>query len=402
MTPRAITGLGLVCAGGLGWEAARDALRSEADTFCDAAWPAVTLPSGPARVAEVVDFDPRPLLGDKGLRNADRITRLLLVAARLGLVHAGLKSEGAFRAYGPDRVGVVGSTAYGSLEAIAELDRVAQLEDPRYLNPARFPNTVINSALGQVSIWEDLQGLNATVTNGPTGGLDAFGCAETYLATGRSEALLVGGAEALSEPLGLGMARREMLDLDPPAWGPGLPGSAGLRLGEGAALLCVEDLARARARGATVWAVMAGYGTGQVPPDHEEADPLACPQPEALEVAIAEALGDAGLTPASVDVVVSGLGGYRALDQAEMGAITAALGPEVAVVAPKGRLGETLGAAGAFGVAAAVALLHGDGPGRGALVRGTVPPGVRVALVTALGFYGNASAVVVRRAEDIE
>jgi len=397
VSPLAITGLGLVCAAGQGWQALRAGLSGETETFVAADWPSV---KGDARVAAVPDFDPKALLGDKGLRNADRITRLLLVAARLGLTDAGIKADGAFRVHGPARVGVVGSTAYGSLEAILELDRVAQLEDPRYLNPARFPNTVINSALGQVSIWEDLQGLNATVTNGTTGGLDAFGCAQTYLANDRADALLVGGAEALSESLGLGMARMDLLDTDPIAWGPGRHESTGIRLGEGAALLCVESLEGARSRGATVWARVTGYGTAQVPPEDDDTAPLVCPQPEALEAAIAVALHDAGLEAGAVDVVVAGLSGYGPLDAAELGAISRALGDTVPVVAPKGRLGETLGAAGAFGVAAAVALLQGDPSSAASRVRGEAQ-GPRVAVVTALGFYGNASAVVVCRAEEM-
>ncbi len=53
-------------------------------------------------------------------------------------------------------MGISSATAYGSLDAIAELNRVAELEDPRYINPQRFPNTVINAAAGYVSIWEGL------------------------------------------------------------------------------------------------------------------------------------------------------------------------------------------------------------------------------------------------------
>lgn len=394
MTPRALTALGLVSAAGTGWDALRAGLRGETTTFRAPQWET----AGASPVAAAHDFDAKTLLGDKGLRNADRITRLLLVAGRMGLTEAGIKRDGAFVAYAPETVGVVASTAYGSLEAILELDRVAQLEDPRYLNPARFPNTVINSASGNVSIWEDLQGLNATVTNGPTGGLDAFGCADTLLATGRARALLVGGAEALSESLCLGMARTDALDRAPATWGPGRPESTGLRLGEGAALLCLEDLAAARQRGATVWAVVSGYGTANVAPDDDDA-PLVRPSAEALALAIEDALRDAGLAADAVDVVVSGMSGHPGLDASERAAIDAALGIQVPVVAPKARLGETLGAAGALGVATAAALLQGDALAPDAVVRGTVGA-PRVVLVTALGFYGNASAVVVRRAED--
>jgi 3-oxoacyl-[acyl-carrier-protein] synthase II len=292
--PLAITGLGVVSSLGIGWEAFRDAYARAAEgSFSERPETVPRDPSPALRVAEVAGFDAKKYVGDKGLRANDRLTKLSLVAARLGLEHAGLKRDGAFTGPGADEVGVVASTAYGSTEAIAENNRIAKLEDPRYLNPARFPNTVINSASGNVSIWEDLQGLNATVTNGPTGGLDAFGCADTLLATGRARALLVGGAEALSESLCLGMARTDALDRDDPP-----PGALAARraraCGWAKALRCCASKTSRRPaqRGATVWAVVSGYGTANVAPDDDDA-PLVRPSAEALALAIEDALRDA-------------------------------------------------------------------------------------------------------------
>ena len=90
---------------------------------------------------------------------------------------------------------------------LAELNRVAKLEDARYINPAKFPNTVANSASGYVSIWEDIRALNVAVSDGNCGALDAFACADIYLDTDRADALLVGGAEAMSEALFLAFHR---------------------------------------------------------------------------------------------------------------------------------------------------------------------------------------------------
>src|SRR6202000_1485467 len=101
----------------------------------------------------------------------------------------------------PERVGVVVSNAYGSLEAITELDRVALLEHARYINPSRFPLTVSNSAAGYVGIWEDMRALNVTVSDGNCGALDAVACAGLLLDAGRADVLLVGGREAMSEAL---------------------------------------------------------------------------------------------------------------------------------------------------------------------------------------------------------
>ena len=116
-------------------------------------------------------FDAAKYLGDKGLRSLDRLTKLLVVAARLALHDCGLKKDGAVRPLlaGARRDSVV-SNAYGSLEAITELDRVALLEDARYINPSQFPLTVSNSAAGYASIWEDLRALNVSVSDGNCGG----------------------------------------------------------------------------------------------------------------------------------------------------------------------------------------------------------------------------------------
>lgn len=382
MRPLAVTGLGVSSPLGIGWEAFRAGLAAPPGGAFTTAPTSFTAAAHPAlRVAEIASFDPRPIVGDKGLRNNDRLTRLLLVAARLGLEHAGIKRDGAFAALGPTEVGVCASTAYGSLEAIHELDAVARLEDPRYLNPARFPNTVINSSVGYVSIWEELRAFNATVTNGPTGGLDAFDAASLWIDAGRAKAVLTGGAEAMSEGLWQAFRRLGALDEHPDVWAPGDRGSRGLRLGEGACLMVLEDLAAARARGATVHAEVIGYGAAFEPA--EPSQPMVHVSAQALARAARAAVAD--LDRSRVAMVVSGLSGLDVLDGPERAAIAEALG-DVTVKTPKSWCGETLGAAGAFGVASAVEWLSGERAGS-------------CAVVTSVGFYGNASALVVRRPE---
>jgi 3-oxoacyl-(acyl-carrier-protein) synthase len=332
-----------------------------------------------AVVTEVPDFDPSRYLGEKGLRTLDRLTKLLLVAAKLAMHDGGLKKDGLFVQSSPERVGVVCSNAYGSLEAIAELDRVAVLEDARYINPAKFPNTVSNSASGYVSIWEGLQALNVTVSDGNCGALDAVACADIYIETGRADVLLVGGAEALSE--GLYMAFRRLGALE------------GGALGEGAALFVMEPTEHAASRGASVGAEVVGYGTAFAPPSGEAS--LFHASGDAMERAIVNALSDAEIDANGVDVVASSVSGIHAFDTEELLAIQKVLGPDVTISAPKAIFGETLGAGGAMAMAAALAWMGGARPTP--IVRGTPRADVRTVLVTSMGFYGNASAVVMRR-----
>ena len=381
MTPRAVTGFGVVSALGIGREAFFESLgRGKAPVqgpitaFDASAYPGAT-------VAEVPDFDPARFLGDKGLRSLDRQTKLLVVAARLCLHDAGLKKDGAFVALSPERVGLCASNAYGSLEAIAELDRVAVLEDARYINPAKFPNTVANSASGYVSIWEDIRALNVAVSDGNCGALDTLTCADVYLATGRAEAIVVGGGEALSEPLFLAFQRLGTL-------------SAGTTLGEGAALFVLETTESARARDARPLATLLGTGCSFVAPAHEGS--LLHASPEAMDRAIANALADGGIAPGDVDLVVSGVGPRGAFADAELTGIGRALGTDVPVAAPKTLLGETLGASGAMSMGAAIAALVGVP--MHTLVRGATKREVLTTVVTSLGFYGNATAAVLRRA----
>jgi 3-oxoacyl-(acyl-carrier-protein) synthase len=388
--PRAITGLGIVSTLGIGREAFLAAMRApmrlvEAPRRPPEAFDGAKYPD--AALAEVNGFEPSKFLGDKGLRTLDRLTKLLIVGARLALHDAGIKKDGQYVQGTPESVGVCISNAYGSLEAITELDRVAQLEDARYINPAKFPNTVANSASGYVSIWEDLRALNVSVSDGNCGALDAVACGDIYLDTGRAEALLVGGGEAMSEALFVAFLKLGALAAT------ASPRAHATRLGEGAALLAMEPLALAEARGAKVHALVTGYGTAFVLPESEAS--LIHPSSEAAERAMKSALADAGLQASDVDVVACSVCGLDAFDRAEVEAITRVFGERTCVAAPKAVLGETLGAGGAMGMAAALAWLGGAPPSP--VVRGEAPRDVRTVLVTAMGFYGNASAVVLRK-----
>ncbi len=386
MKPLAITGVGIVSPLGTGADAFFSAMKSTPASLSQRPPAPIQSFDGKryeGRVVPIVEvqptFEPQKYLGDKGLRTLDRLTKLLVVAARLCLADAGLKKDGQWQALGPERVGVCCSNAYGSLEAITELDRVAKLEDARYINPAKFPNTVSNSASGYVSIWEDLRALNVSVSDGNCGGLDALSCADIFLATSRADAILTGGGEAMSEALYLAFDKLGVL--------------GEMRLGEGAAFMALEDPALAKKREAKVLAEVTGFGTAFVPP-HEEITLLFSSR-EAIERAIAQALADADVAPSAIDLVASSMSGLQQFDDPEREAIANALGTDIAVSAPKLLLGETLGAGGTMSMACALAWL--DGAPVTPLLSGAPPKKVENVLVTSVGYYGNASAIVMRR-----
>jgi 3-oxoacyl-(acyl-carrier-protein) synthase len=398
MVPLAITGLGIVSPFGIG-RAAFFAALAEPQAAMERAF------SGPhkvlsdprfarARLAEVPDFDAAQFLGDKGLRNLDRATKMLVVAAKHALEDAGLKRDGEFVDSAPERIGICAATAYGSLDSITEINRVAELEHPRYLNPSRFPNTVINAAAGYVSIWEGLEGPNVTVVDGNCGGADVVLTAETHLCCGRADALLVGGFEVLNEPLYLAFEKLGVISEGDSFSSPGEVASRGTHLGEGAVLMVLEDAAAARTRGARLLGEVVGFGCAFEPP--ASAAQLVHASDKAVERALRAALLDASLEPSAIDLVLCAESGVNRMDMAEEEGLARVFGSDIATVATKALWGETFGAAAAFGMAATLSWFAGDQPVP--LLRGELGSAVRTALIVAMGYYGNVSVVIVRKA----
>ncbi len=365
-----ITGYGIVSRVGIGarefergMQGAPPAFGSARDAGFDA----------DALIAHASNFDPKAYLGDKGLRSLDQQTKLVLAASRLALHDSGLKQDATWRNGDADTTGFILSTAYPNLEAIHDLVRVFILEEPRYINPNQFPNTVSNTPAGYASIWEGYRALNATVSTGNTGGLDAMSLAESFLATGRAKAIVVGGADSLTPALIAAI---------------GLTGSQ-ITAGEGAALFALESQANATARGADAIATILGFGSSTHFTDQVS---VVAPSTTALKDAIELALQDAGASVNEIDLVISGLGAFSKGGTIELAAIDAVL-PVTPVAAPKRYLGETFGAAASFAIASGIAWR--DGVPAAAIVRGSCSQ-PKMLLITALGLHGNATACVVR------
>jgi 3-oxoacyl-(acyl-carrier-protein) synthase len=244
-----------------------------------------------------------------------------------------------------------------------------------------------------VSIWEDLRAPNVTIVDGNCGALDAVLTSETHLWNNRADAFLVGGGEVLSEPLYLAFRKLGTLAEGSRAYRPGHADGEGMRMGEAAVYLAVEREHDAHARSARRYGRVIGYGNTFEPPESEAV--LVHASARSVERTIEMALRDAELPPSAIDAVCSSVSGMPSFDRAELTAIASVLGPDVPVVAPKTLYGETFGASGALGIASALAWL--SGVPLAPLLSGTIKPQLDRVLVLTVGFYGNASAVIVAR-----
>ena len=331
MTAVAITGIGVVSAYGVGigpfWDglvAGRSAVR----------------PLGRARVpgvelgAEVPALDVRAFAHTPLARRIDRASLLALAACRLALADAGEPLAGA----APDRTSLVLGSALGNLGETEDfLDRLFERGTGI---PLVFPNLVMNAPLSYASIELGITGPTAFLSEGEVSGEAAIAWGAGLIADGAADVCLAGGADELDGVL------CEVLR-DARAF------TGGTRPGEGGAVLVLEPLARAEARGARVYA--------RVLPHPGFAVPAAVHRWPSDAAAVAD-----GLAPllADADLVVAAANGRAALDRVELAALRRALGTRrPAVTALRGAFGD-FGCAGALAIAAATL----------AIAEGTIPP----------------------------
>ncbi len=344
-----ITGLGVVAPNGIG----KDELWDNCFAGVSGIKPITLFDVSKYRcryAGEISDFQPERYLGPKGLRNLDRTTLLSLVAAKLAIEDAKLEITDDNR----NDIGVVLGSTMGSVHSISEFDKEGLREGPRYVNPAQFPNTVINSPASQVAIRFGLRGLNATISTGFTASLDAMSYAWDMLTLGRIKVLLVGGVEELCIQTFLGFYKVGILATasngSPPPYTPFDPHRSGTLLGEGSAFFVLEALEDAQARQVTVYGELLGYGTRFTASSLYRYDPEA----EGATSAIEQALQDAEIGPDAVDLVSASANATRACDAMEATALNRVFGSKagrVTVHAPKAILGESFSAAGALQLA---------------------------------------------------
>jgi 3-oxoacyl-[acyl-carrier-protein] synthase II len=377
-------------------------------------------PGRPRLEARVREWRARDHVRPALLRRMDHCSQMVVSACRMALADAELVLEGA----AAEAAGVVVGTAFGNLSESEDFLRGLFAKGPGLANPLTFPNLVLNAPTGYVAIDLGIRGPNLTVVRGEVSGEAALALAYDTIATGQADMLLAGGVDELAPVLREIYADIGVLS---PADGGGEEWSSpfdrrrnGFVMGEGAAMLVLERAEHAAARGARVYAELAGYATESV-----AASPHDWPTPAVAAASgrvTAEQLAALGFHPMEngggehgTTLVVSCANSTRRLDAVEMARIATLLGEGASralVTSIKGAVGEH-GAAGALaGAAAVLALSTGDVPRLGALrgaepacalplaLRDTPPPpdGIAHALLSGTPRGGGSITVLFRRA----
>jgi 3-oxoacyl-[acyl-carrier-protein] synthase II len=303
--------------------------------------------------AEVKDFDAEDFIDKRKVRRLDLFSRYAVAAARLAAADAEFDPHPE-----ADRVGAVIGSGVGGLQTLhTEIDKLIE-KGPDRVNPLLVPMMIPNMGAAHVSLELGTKGpLSATCT-ACAAGSDAIGYAARVIRSGDAEVMFAGGSEAPISPVGVaGFAAARALSLrnDDPAHAsrPFDAGRDGFVIGEGAGCLVLESLEHAQARGARIYAELAGTGMSSDAFHMTLPDESGRTQARAMLMAFTEA----GLEPSAVDYINAHGTATSAGDIAETEAIKVALGKHarsVAISSNKSMIGHCLGASGAIEAVATV------------------------------------------------
>ncbi len=303
--------------------------------------------------AEVEGFDPEEYLEKRKVRRLDLFSRYAVGAAKGAAADAGFDPRPE-----AERVGAVIGSGVGGLQTLhLEIEKLLK-QGPERTNPLLVPMMIPNMGAAHVSLELGTKGPLSSTCTACAAGSDAIGQAFEILRRGDADVMFAGGSEAPISPVGLaGFAAARTLSRrndDPTAASrPFDAGRDGFVMGEGAGCLLLEELDHARARGARVYAELAGAGMSSDSFHMTAPDETGESQARAMKAALAEA----GLTPADVDYVNAHGTATPPGDIAETKAIKAALGEHaagVAISSSKSMIGHCLGASGAIEAVAVV------------------------------------------------
>ncbi len=407
-----VTGVGVVSALGTGTEKNWSALmagKSGIDRITR--FDASDLPTQIA--GEVKDFNPEDFIDKKEIKKMDTFIQYSLAASEMAMQDSGLQitEENA------ERVGVVVGAGLGGLPAIEKYHEAMMSGGYKKVSPFFIPMLIINLAPGHISIRFGAKGPNISTVTACATGTHSIGDAYHMIKRGDADAMIAGGAEATITPLAIAgfnvMKALSTRNDDPTAASrPFDKNRDGFVMAEGAGIVVLEEYEAAKARGAKIYAEVAGYGlTGDA---HHITSPG--PNGEGAARCMKMALKNAGLKPEDVDYINAHGTSTHFNDLYETMAIKSVFGDhakKLMISSTKSMTGHTLGAAG--GIEAVYSLLAMD--------RGEVPPTinyqepdpecdldyvpnqgrqarVNVALSNSLGFGGTNGTLVFKKVSE--
>lgn len=363
--------------------------------------------------AEVRDFDASGVLDRKDMRRTDRYIQFGLVAAREALDQAGF--EGRMEGALAERTGVILGSGLGGVTTLFDNVLVMAERGPDRISPFFIPMGIPNVGSGQIAIAFGPMGPNFATVSACATGAHAIGEAWETIRRDDADVMLAGGAEAAIHEAVLGgfcsMKALSTRNDDPErASRPFDIDRDGFVIGEGAAVLVLEALDHAVARGAEPLAEIIGYGATA------DASHITLPAPGGLGAvrAARRAMEKAGITPAQIDHVNAHATSTSEGDLAELQGMRTLFGEgagRVAITANKSMLGHSLGAAGAIESVATIQALrtgivpptinldHADPAGAGLDLtpRVAASRSMTLALNNSFGFGGQNAALIFRR-----
>ena len=295
-------------------------------------------------------FDPDATVPPKDQRRIDDFILYAIAAADEAIADSGWKPQ---TTEDLERTGVIIGSGIGGLATIAATAIEMHEKGPRRVSPFFIPSALINLASGQVSIRHGFKGPNQSVVTACATGAHAIGDAARMIRYGDADIMVAGGAEASICPIGIAgfIACRAMStnfnDAPDRASRPYDKDRDGFVMGEGAGILVLEEYEHARARGAKIYAEVAGYGMAG------DAYHITAPAEDGDGGfrAMRAAVRDAGIDPGQVDYINAHGTSTPLGDEIELGAVTRLLGDAAAratMSSTKSATGHLLGAAGAI------------------------------------------------------
>ena len=295
----------------------------------------------------VPDFAMDEYLSGKEARKMDVFVQYGMVAAIQALRDAGLEMDKE----NGERIGVAIGSGIGGLTNIEENHQKLMDSGPRKLSPFFVPSTIINMIAGNLAIMYGFKGPNFATVTACTTGTHNIGFAAQQIQLGTADVMIAGGAEKGSTPLGMGgfaAARALSTRNDDPtaASRPWDRDRDGFVLADGAGAVVLEEYERAKARGATIYGELIGYGMS------DDAYHMTAPSEDGAGAALAmgNAIRDAGIEPSEVGYVNAHATSTKVGDLIEIHAVKKVFGdhaPKLAMSSTKSMIGHLLGAAGA-------------------------------------------------------